>query len=442
MTKTVLTIAGSDPSGGAGLQNDLKTIAAHGLHGASCITVVTFQNSQGLTRVSHCLEAPVVRDQVEAVRGDVEVSSTKIGLVGNSAIAQALTQALKGAREPIVLDPVIRAGTGQALLEGDPLEVLGPLLRIATVATPNVPEAEMLSGMDIRNPRQAKEAADRILAMGPQAVTIKGGHLEEQRYTDLLVTQSISRAEPGSRITRQPIHGAGCSFSTSIACNLARGMSIEDSFVRAKRYTETAMAHAVGPGKGRCFPDPLGQIRLEAECLLLCEELAAAVGMLEGSPRFAALVPQVGVNIAVAPVGCTDIGDVVGLTGRMVRVAGRVRASGWPARGGSSHMARMAMSLRQFAPTLGCTMNIRYSPTVIDTCRELGFSMGSFDREAEPRTEKTMSWGIKRALESLPSVPDIVYDLGSVGKEPMIRILGSGPLDVVAKALRIADALA
>jgi hydroxymethylpyrimidine/phosphomethylpyrimidine kinase len=144
----------------------------------------------------------------------------------------------------------------------------------------------------------------------------------------------------------------------------------------------------------------------------------------------------------MAPRGAGSIKDVVGLSGRIVRVGRFPRASGCPMLGGSSHMARMALTLRRQTGSLGCCMNIRFDQTILDTCGILGLDIAEFDRENEPMGEKTMSWGLVNAIRSTsPRTPDVIYDEGSVGKEPMIRILGSNPSDVVEKAIRIAGAL-
>jgi hydroxymethylpyrimidine/phosphomethylpyrimidine kinase len=179
----------------------------------------------------------------------------------------------------------------------------------------------------------------------------------------------------------------------------------------------------------------------EAESLRICEEISRVVGELEAAPGVEALVPQVGINIAMAPLTARTVDDVIGLSGRIVRVGGRARACGCPSRGGSAHMARMALALRQLTGNLGCCMNIRYSESILDACSKLNLSAAKVERELEPEGEKTMSWAIKNALGRLPQPPDLVYDLGSVGKEPMIRILGSTPGEVAGKAARIAGAL-
>jgi len=442
LSKAVLTIAGSDPSGGAGIQNDLKTIAAHGLHGASCVTVVTIQNSRGLVGRSVMIDPAAVRRQIAAVAGDLPISAAKVGLVGNAAISRAVAQSLKRAAiRPVVVDPIIWAGTGHLLLADDPMEVFAPLMRVATVLTPNVPEAEALSGTKIRNPRQSEEAARRILKLGPKSVVVKGGHLRDEPFTDILVTAENSVAIAGTKIDSRSTHGSGCTFSTSIACNLANGMGLEESVRQAKKFTEAAIRAGRWSGAGNGPVDPLGTTLREAESLRICEELSRVVAELEATPGFYRLVPQVGINIAMAPSTACAVEDVIGLSGRIIRIGERARACGWPCRGGSAHMARMALALRQLTGNLGCCMNIKYAEPILAACNELGLSVAKFERELEPEGEKTMAWAVRHVLRSLPRPPDLLYDLGSVGKEPMMRILGSTPTEVARKAQMIAGAL-
>ncbi len=442
MSRCVLTIAGSDPSGGAGIQNDLKTIAAHGMHGASCMTVVTVQNTTGVVRPSVFLDPSLVEDQILAVSQDLSLSSVKVGLLGNEAISKAVSRALDEIQDvPKVVDPIIKAGTGQDLLSGKALDVLAPVMRHASVITPNVHEAEALSGMKVRNPEEAKVAARAIIEMGPAAVLIKGGHLQKKPFTDVLVTPEGDKILPGRRIETQSTHGSGCTLSTSLACHLAGGMVIEDAAIYAKRFTEEAMKEGVQVGAGNGPVNPLGKTIREAESLRIIEAIARAVRMLEETPGFSRLIPQVGANIAMAPRGVRDLEDVVGLTGRIIRVNGRPRACGCPMRGGSSHMARMAFTLRQKSETLGCCMNIRFSQAILDAGRTMGYSVARFERRQEPEGESTMSWGLARALETSSVIPDLVYDLGATGKEAMVRILGSGPEEVAQKALQIAGAI-
>jgi hydroxymethylpyrimidine/phosphomethylpyrimidine kinase len=223
MLPTVLSIAGSDPTGGAGLQADLKTMTSVGVYGAAVVTCVTVQNSRGVARVE-CLSPELVRRQVEAVLDDHRVTHVKIGMVGNIPVAEAICDALADFKGEIIYDPVILASTGHPLLEGSGRELPGRLLALATVLTPNLPELARLTGGEIINPRNALYKAERLFATYGRlrAVLVKGGHaVREGTVADTLIwktdetlrTITVSRAA----VTTGNTHGTGCTLAAAFA---------------------------------------------------------------------------------------------------------------------------------------------------------------------------------------------------------------------------------
>ena len=252
----VLTIAGSDSSGGAGIQADLKTFAALGVYGASAITALTAQNTMGVTAI-HVVPPDVVRAQIEAVFDDLDVKAVKIGMVAGRATAEAIANAL--ARWPqakIVLDPVMVATSGARLLEADAVEALRVLLiPQAALLTPNLPEAAALLDEPPAGSAAAIEAQGRrLLALGCAAVLIKGGHGQGSESVDYLISESGSLALPARRVMTQNTHGTGCSLSSAVAAGLARGETLETAVRNAKAWISAAIAAAdrftVGHGHG------------------------------------------------------------------------------------------------------------------------------------------------------------------------------------------------
>ena len=259
--RTALTIAGSDSSGGAGIQADLKTFAAFGLYGASAITAVTAQSTRGI-EAAVALEADLVTAQIEAVAGDLEIHATKIGMLANAAIAEAVAAAIAELDLPlVVLDPVLVSSSGDRLLDEDGVRVLcGELLPRARVVTPNLPEAEALSGRRIHSMDDAYEAARRIQDMGAAAVIITGGHANEQRsglgdqgseVVDLLFDGDTFFELRVPRVESRHTHGTGCSYASAVATGLALGFALPDAAARAQQYVAGAIAHAPGIGHGR-----------------------------------------------------------------------------------------------------------------------------------------------------------------------------------------------
>ena len=254
--KSALTIAGSDSGGGAGIQADLKTFAAHGVYGTSAVTAVTAQNTRGVVGV-HLVPAEFVVAQIEAVVSDIGCDAVKTGMLATAAIVEAVAAAVEALDLPnLVVDPVMVAKGGDRLLEDDAVLALKRvLLRLARVVTPNLPETEVLADMEVHSMDDRREAARRILRMGPAAVLIKGGHLPGDTITDLLVDNSGEVAISGSRVDGRHTHGTGCTLAAALAARLALGDSLEAAARAAKAYVAQAMEHGIDVGGGH---QPLG----------------------------------------------------------------------------------------------------------------------------------------------------------------------------------------
>src|SRR5262245_3381372 len=251
-----LTIAGSDPSGGAGIQADLKTFAALGVYGTSAITAVTAQNTLGVVSVEP-LMADFVIAQIEAVAGDIELQATKTGMLATAAIVEAVTAAIDELDLPkVVVDPVLVATSGDRLLDEDGVQVMrSELFPRAIVVTPNVPEAEILSGYKIQSLEDMQEAARRIHDLGPTAVLIKGGHREGDSVVDLLYDGDRFVEFRIDRVPDAHVHGTGCTFASAVAGYLALGLSLEQAAERAQGYVAGAIRHAFPLGQGQHILD-------------------------------------------------------------------------------------------------------------------------------------------------------------------------------------------
>jgi hydroxymethylpyrimidine/phosphomethylpyrimidine kinase len=249
--KTALTIAGSDSGGGAGIQADLKTFAAHGVFGTSAITAVTAQNTLGVV-CWQALPADLVTAQIEAVAGDLGADAVKIGMLANAAIVEAVAAAIRALDLPqVVVDPVMIAKGGDRLLDADAVAALGSaLLPQAHVVTPNVPEAEALAGITIKSLDDMRRAGERILRMGPRVVLVKGGHLEGPESIDVACTASGTFQITRPRVATAHTHGTGCTLSSAIAANLAHGLTDREALEAAREYLDGAIRHAPGLGKG------------------------------------------------------------------------------------------------------------------------------------------------------------------------------------------------
>jgi hydroxymethylpyrimidine/phosphomethylpyrimidine kinase len=250
---TALTIAGSDSGGGAGIQADLKTFAAHQVYGTCAITAVTAQNTLGVT-MWRAMPSDLVTAQIEAVAGDIGADAVKIGMLANAAVVEAVSAAVAELDLPlVVVDPVMVAKGGDRLLEAEAIEAMrAELLPRAHIITPNIPEAEVLWGSSIATVDDMRTAASAIRRLGPRIVVVKGGHLQGPNSVDVVCSAHAEFEVARERIATSSTHGTGCTLSSAIAANLALGLDDRAAIERAREYLDGAIrhAHAIGRGHG------------------------------------------------------------------------------------------------------------------------------------------------------------------------------------------------
>jgi len=245
-----LTIAGSDPSGGAGIQADLKTFHQFGAYGEAVITLLTVQNSVRVSRVE-VMPAWLVAEQIAAVIEDIPPAAAKTGALGSAEVVEAVAHAAADFKFPLVVDPVMVSKHGQNLLPNAAIRAIRELLLPrAALVMPNVPEAEALSGIEICGLDDVRRAACLIRSMGPRAVLIKGGHLEVEA-TDILFDGAGYREFPAPRLATPHTHGTGCTYSAAVTAGLAAGLHLHEAVARAKRFIHQAIRGNPGLGHGR-----------------------------------------------------------------------------------------------------------------------------------------------------------------------------------------------
>ena len=248
--KTLLVIAGSDSGGGAGIQADIKTASAHNIFATTAITALTAQNTVGVTNVIDTPPA-FVAEQIKAILTDIGADAVKIGMLSSAGIIEAVHSALFPVPNFLVLDTVMLAKGGAALLKPAAVEALKTLLiPIATIVTPNIPEAEVLSGIDIKNTDDMLKAGKAIISLGAKAVLVKGGHLPGEKVTDILITAHNQQLMTHDYINTKNTHGTGCTLASAIACNLANGLELAASVQKATDYVHRAIKTAPQIGKG------------------------------------------------------------------------------------------------------------------------------------------------------------------------------------------------
>ncbi len=261
MTLVVMTIGGSDSGGGAGIQADIKTFSVLGLHGTCAITAITAQNTLGVQQV-FSLGPDAVRAQLQSITDDFTVAAAKTGMLFSAETVETVADILRDKDILLVIDPVIEAEAGGRLLHPEAVQALkDQLLPLADVVTPNIFEAEALSGVAVRDKESAVQAAGRILDAGAGAVIVKGGHLD---CTDLLATKEMSLFLPGKRVAGEN-HGVGCTYSAALTAYLASGASLPQAARQAKRFAEYALSGSMRVGKGVGPVSQAAGLRCEAK---------------------------------------------------------------------------------------------------------------------------------------------------------------------------------
>jgi hydroxymethylpyrimidine/phosphomethylpyrimidine kinase len=258
----LLTIAGFDPSCGAGIAADLKTFAAHGCYGVAAITSITVQNTQGVTTV-HNTPSSELREQLEALASDCEIAAVKIGMLGNRGNAVAITEFLDANKfAHVVHDPVMKSSSGTELLDSGGIKyMMAELLKRSSVITPNVAEAEVLTGILIKDVADMEDAARKLVEMGARAVIVKGGHTE--RAVDVVFDGTDLVPLAGEKVADRQLHGTGCTFASALAAQLAAGRSLVEAATLSKAYVTKAIEKAYAVGKGRLPLDHFYRQKIE-----------------------------------------------------------------------------------------------------------------------------------------------------------------------------------
>jgi hydroxymethylpyrimidine kinase / phosphomethylpyrimidine kinase / thiamine-phosphate diphosphorylase len=436
--KIALSIAGSDSGAGAGIQADLKMFSALGVYGCTAITAITAQNTKRVAEIFE-ISPLMVEQQIRSVMTDMRPNAIKIGMVYSSPIIDAIYRSVKKTSKiPIVLDPILAAGTGAKLLRTEAYKsFVSKLIPLSTLITPNRMEAEKLADIVIKTENDAIEAARKINKLGAENVIVKGGRFGSAHVTDLLLDSKgniMKFTNPVLKI--KEIHGSGCNFSSAITAYLAKGMALAEACRMANEYVHTAVRNAMKIGSGLPIANPLSVIYRDANRYHTMAELQQAaeqVSMLDG---FYKLIPETQTNFVYALLNAVDVSDVAAVRGRIIKIENTAVPASYIKFGASSHVASAVIAYMSVNPDFRSAINIRFDKMIVDVCKSL-FSVASYDRTKEPKKIKrkegsTMAWGILAALSKNPRA-DVIYHTGDIGKEPMISLFGRNPTEVVNK---------
>jgi hydroxymethylpyrimidine kinase/phosphomethylpyrimidine kinase len=434
MDAVVLTIGGSDSGGGAGIQADVKTFSALGVYGTSIVTAVTAQNTVGVKSVFG-LDPEAISAQFDSLFEDFDINCIKTGMLYSKETVSIVADWLEDTKAMLVLDPVLEAEAGGKLLRPEAFSAMKEeLIPLARVVTPNIFEAQAITGINVKDLESAKLAASRIVDMGGQAAIVTGGHLN---FTDVLFEDDKVHLIEGKRVDGGT-HGVGCTYSAALTSFLARNWPLKDSALAAKQFAIDSIAYSHAVGRGASPVNQFARPLQEANRFRAITDIYQALDRLADEPNLWRFIPEVGCNIGMAIPSAVGTEDIVAVEGRLIRAGKKVHQSGCPRFGASSHIARIILAAMKFDKAVRSAMNLRLSKQTLDICKDLGLAVASFDRKNEPPGSKTMSWGTEKAILNAGFVPDIIWDSGGPGKEPMIRLLGKSATSVADSAIRIA----
>lgn len=434
----VLSIAGSDSGGGAGIQADLKTLASLGVYGCTVVTALTAQNTQQVSSIYE-VSPMSITDQIRSILDDMRPNAIKIGMVYNKVNVHTICMALKGIKIPIILDPVMSAGSGRTLLLPEAFESFRTeLIPMSTLITPNRKEAQMIAEHKVSTETEVVRTARKIKNLGAQNVIIKGNRFRRNQVTDILLDSRDSLVKVSNpKLNLNEIHGSGCNFSSAITAFLSKGLSVIDSFKLANRYVRDSLQIPLRIGKGLLVSSPTASLYDDANRYLVLKELRGAISQIEVSTNLGSLIPETQSNIVYALPDARELEDVAAVRGRIVKMGSFAKsASSIIDFGVSNHVASAVLGYMTFNRVIRSAMNIKYDKR-IKKIGESVFRVSNYDRRREPpqisvREGMSVFWGIKQALDKNPEA-EMIYHEGAVRKEPMCIIFGSSPSEVVDK---------
>jgi len=437
----LLSIAGSDPSGGAGIQLDIKVFHTLGHYGMAVPTALTIQNTQKVKDIFFP-NPGITESQIQTLFEDIQIDGVKIGMLGKTELAPIIANVLRSFNSPVVFDPVLVSTTGSRLTEGD-IAKLWELIKASHVVTPNVKEL-----LAITQKENIDAAVKEIKELRKISFIITGADQGEDFVTDVLISDGNVEVIKHEKIkTKKETHGTGCCFSSALLCFLSEGKDLYEAYLNAREFVKICLITETEVGKGLIPVNPLNYLRRELMKIEVLERLKKAFKAFKAIPSAYKLIPEIQSNLAEAVIYPLSPQDVAAFPGRIVRVREEVEAVKGPEFGASSHVARIILAANRFDKNIRAAMNIRYKKEWIERLTSSGvFSIESFSRKEEPTSIKekegsTLDWGVTLVCERLKGVPDLIYDEGDVGKEPVIRVMGKDALDVVNKVTKLAQIL-
>ena len=425
----LLSIGGSDPSSGAGIQSDVKTFAGFNVYGLTVITAVTSQNTSSFGMVEP-VSQKILKNQLESLISDFKIDGIKIGMVFNSQIIKMIYVQLKKLKIPIVVDPVIKSTTGGLLIEKSAIiDFQKYIIPLATVITPNKFEAEILAKKKINSQNTIEQVAKIIQKMGAKNVIITGIEAKNNKVSDFVLEKNTKYVISGDRIASNN-HGSGCNYSAAMLFAIVENKTIRQSAEFAKKFTYNSIKNAKKIGNGITITDSAKQDNLNTD-------LSHAINKFVEIKDIYKNIPECQTNFVYSKQKPKSTKDVLGISGRIVKAGKEVIVAGSLVYGGSKHVATALLVINEKFPEICSAINVKYQKKTISNIEKSKMLICSYDRMAEPKNVKvggsTIKWGIKKAIKGLDHPPDVVFHKGDFGKEPMIIVFGNTPENILKK---------
>ena len=431
----ILSIAGSDPSSGAGIQSDIKTFSSLSVYGLTVITSITSQNTSNFSKVEP-ISPVMIKSQIDSIISDFSIDAIKIGMVFNSSVIKSIFNKLKKLDCPIILDPVIKSTTGGVLLEKNAISSYKKLLiPLAYVITPNIFEAEKLSGMKIKTKKELEKSAQKIKKLGVKNVVITGNLFDRGKITDYVLENSKHYF-----LTRKKLplvnHGSGCNFSAALTVAIGKGENFSTAVKFAKEYTYNSIKNSLHIGKGVSISNSIPKNKNDENIL------GKAINDFQDIKNVYKIIPECQTNFVYSKINPKSKEDILGVEGRIVKVGKKIAVVGNLKYGGSKHVASALLEMTKKFPKIRSSVNVKYDQKRIQKAKKKNLKIGSYNRKDEPlrikkKENSSISWGIKNAIKNTSYPPDIIFHKGDFGKEPMILIFGKNPDEVVKKVKQI-----
>ncbi|NNM02923.1 MAG: bifunctional hydroxymethylpyrimidine kinase/phosphomethylpyrimidine kinase [Nitrosopumilus sp.] len=427
----LLSIGGSDPSSGAGIQSDVKTFSAFNVHGLTVITAITSQNTSNFV-TAEPVSQKILKDQIESIISDFKIDGIKIGMVYSSQIIKILHNKLRKLKIPIVVDPVIKSTTGGMLIEKSAISDFQKyIIPLATVITPNKYEAEILSKIKITSKKLIPRVAKKIQKMGAKNVVITGVQTSDKKILDFVLEKNKEYYISGEKINKIN-HGSGCNYSAAIIFALAKNKKIEESLRFAQQFTQNSIKNAKKVGGGIAITEIQDPIH---------RDLSKAIEKFIQIKNIYKSIPECQINYVYSKQKPKSIKDILGISGRIVKSGNSAIVAGELSYGGSKHVATALLIMNKKYPKICSAINIKYQDSTISKIKKSKLIVSSYDRREEPKDVKikgsTIEWGIKKAVKNTTRVPDVIYHKGDFGKEPMIIVFGETPDMILKKITKI-----